>query len=248
MRPPPPTAKSIRESIIRGDGEGCIFPSSIRSMIDGLGDSIRLDIDPDYQRAHVWTLEQSAAFVGHKLEGGECPTLTIQRWPVSVSVVDELVDGKQRLLAILGFIEGRVPALLTDGHSYFIGEWPREDQQYFSRSFELMLRAKYVSCRDRAEVLRLYLKLNRGGSVHTDAEIERVRALLAMEAERDQPEAAAYPYVARREGEEFPLSRAEYWHRIEGSRLQCRVALGETCAHGWAVSPRPSATTTAPTR
>jgi len=36
----------------------------------------------------------------------------------------------------------------------------------------------------RADRLRLYLRLNRGGTIHTDDEIERVRAMLAAEVTR----------------------------------------------------------------
>lgn len=177
----PPTYREIRESIVRGEGEESLLPQFLRQRIDGDGSlcSIRLNLDPDYQRGHVWTLEQSAAFVGHKLEGGESPTLTIQRW--DHSAVDEMVDGKQRFLAILGFVENRVPALLSSGDAFYLRDWPDEEQRYVGRSMDLVLRVRYVRCRDRAEVLRLYLKLNRGGSVHSDEEIARVRALLTTE-------------------------------------------------------------------
>jgi hypothetical protein len=178
----PPSYAALRAGNVHGDGEGSIFAWMIRKMLtpDDLG--IALDVNPDYQRGHVWTEAQSAAFVGHKLEGGECPTLTIQRWAAPVSAVDELVDGKQRLLAILGFVEDRIPALLSDGRAYHLRAWSPDDQRTLPRAFELMLRARYVSCRSRADVLRLYLRLNRGGSVHTDEEIERVRTLLRSEA------------------------------------------------------------------
>lgn len=173
----PPTYADLRASMVHGEGEGSIFAQRIRATIDSEEPGLRLNIDPDYQRGHVWTVAQSAAFVGHKLEGGECPTLTIQRWHAAVP--DEVVDGKQRLLAILGFVEDRIPALLSDGASYYLREWGPDDRHMLPRSFELMLRARYVCCPTRADVLRLYLKLNRGGSIHSDEEIARVRDLLA---------------------------------------------------------------------
>jgi hypothetical protein len=178
---PPPTYAQIRADIVRGSGEVSIFAYRIRAMIDAPDHEIALSVDPDYQRGHVWTEAQSAAFVGHRLEGGECPTLTIQRWDARTSNVDEVVDGKQRILATLGFIENRIPALLSDGRLYHLRDWSEPDQQRIVRSFELMLRARIVQCPTRADVLRLYLRLNRGGSIHTDEEINRVRALLAKE-------------------------------------------------------------------
>jgi hypothetical protein len=179
----PPTYRDLRASMPHGEGECSYFAHTLRRWIDGDPKdqvNLRLDIDPDYQRGHIWTEAQSAAFVGHKLEGGECPTITIQRW--DTNPVDEVVDGKQRILAVLGFVEGRVPALLSDGNAYFLREWGSEDQRLLPRSFELMLRGRIVKCATRADVLRLYLRLNRGGSIHSDEEIARVRALLSREA------------------------------------------------------------------
>jgi hypothetical protein len=37
-------------------------------------------------------------------------------------------------------------------------------------------------CLSRKEVLSLYLRLNRGGTVHSEAEIARVKALLDSES------------------------------------------------------------------
>jgi hypothetical protein len=178
----PPTYHDLRAAIVRGDGEETMFPYYMRQRISHPDPGMRLDIDPDYQRGHVWTEAQSAAFVGHKLEGGECPSLTIQRWQDAVP--DELVDGKQRLLSVLGFVENQIPAMLSDGHCYMLGDWSEPDQALLRRSIDLILRARIVKCPTRADVLRLYLKLNRGGSIHTDTEIERVRALLADEVSR----------------------------------------------------------------
>lgn len=177
----PPTYAQIRAERVRGDGEESIFAHRIRAITDPFSPSFHLDIDPDYQRGRVWTLAQSAAFVGHKMEGGESPTLIFQRWPSHSGRPDEVVDGKQRLLAMRGFIDGTVPAMLSDGGTYYRREWSDSDQHRLSHDLGLILRARYVSCPTRADVLRLYIRLNRGGSVHTDDEISRVRALLAKE-------------------------------------------------------------------
>ena len=174
----PPTYAELRAAMPRSDGEACIFAHDLRKWIDGEG-AIRLNINPDYQRGHVWTEAQAAAFVGHRLEGGDSPTLTIQRW--ADNPVDEIVDGKQRITAVLDFVEGRIPALLSDGGLYYLRDWTPEDQGRILHGFQLMLRARTVMLPTRADVLRLYLRLNRGGSIHTDAEIERVRVLLAAE-------------------------------------------------------------------
>lgn len=157
----PPTYAEIRAGMPRGDGEVALLAHLLRKTITPQPQGLWLNIDPDYQRGHIWSEGQSAAFVGHKLEGGDSPTLTIQRRPGDP--VDELVDGKQRLLSILHFVEGHIPALLSDGHSYFLREWSPEDQRAIPHSLDLILRARVVCLPTRADVLRFYLRLNRGG-------------------------------------------------------------------------------------
>ena len=87
----------------------------------------------------------------------------------------EIIDGKQRLQAIARWMRDEIPALCHDGTLI----WYHDTSIPERRS--LMLRLYYVDL-PRAARLRFYLRLNRGGSVHTDAEITRVEALLAAEA------------------------------------------------------------------
>lgn len=129
----PLTYRQLREAMPIRDGGESLFAGHIDRRLNHPEPGLRLSIDMDYQRGHVWSVKQSAAFVGHKLEGGEAPNLTIRR----DGAVNEPTNRKQPL--------------------------------------------RIVCCPIRADVLLLYLKLNRGGSVHTDDEIERVRDLLRVE-------------------------------------------------------------------
>ena len=130
----------------------------------------------DYQRGRVWTSEQSARFMGFVLTGGQPPPIWVQEHPNAD--IEEVVDGLQRLTAFRAFMDGAVPAELPDGRHIFIGDIAPDAM---IRLRGLHITKKIVRLPTRADVLRLYLRLNRGGTVHTDAEIARVEAMLAKE-------------------------------------------------------------------
>lgn len=143
-----------------------------------------LDMDPDFQRGHVWSEGQQRRYVEFVLRGGRTGR-EIQTnhpgWhhgPIDGPYV--LVDGKQRIEAVRRFMNNELD-IFHDLHPHGIG--------YFRDEFSGHLR-HYASfhwsvndLKTRAEVLQWYLDLNAGGVVHADAEIERVRALLEMEKE-----------------------------------------------------------------
>lgn len=132
-----------------------------------------LNLDPDYQRAHVWTPEQQTAYIEYALQGGEvgrniifnCPG-----WMGDWRGPFELLDGKQRLGAVRAFWRNEVP--IFGGHCAkdIGGVFPWSDVMF---NFQI--------CRidSRQEVLRLYLNINAGGTPHTQDELDRVRQLLA---------------------------------------------------------------------
>ena len=118
--------------------------------------------------------------VGHLIEGGATPMLIINRDP-SYQRHDEVVDGKQRITAVYRWMKGEIPAELTDGRMVYLTDLDELGQKYITGMTGAVQDIGYVQL-NRAGVLRLYLRLNRGGTVHSDEEISRVRALLAEES------------------------------------------------------------------
>lgn len=131
----------------------------------------KLNKNPNFQRGHVWTKAQQIAYVEFKISGGtgsniihfNCPG-----WMHNFKGPFVLVDGLQRLTAVLRFIKGEIPAF---GH--YVSE------------FEQGLRfanADFIFCVNNlskeSEVLRWYIEMNSGGTPHTEEEIEKVRNLL----------------------------------------------------------------------
>jgi hypothetical protein len=131
----------------------------------------RLDLNPDYQRAHVWTRDQQVAYIEYALQGGEvgrniifnCPG-----WQSDYRGPFELVDGKQRLEAVRAFMRGDIPAF---GH--FISEFA-DHPRMISASFNFQI----CKIEGRENILKLYLNINAGGTPHTKEELDKVRRML----------------------------------------------------------------------
>lgn len=136
-----------------------------------------LVLDPEYQRGHVWTEEQQRRFAGHVIEGGAVPPIIVRR-DRTYQLPDEVVDGKQRLTALYRWLKDEIPAELRDGTLLWIHDLDPEAKRFITGIGGPHLSFRYGYWTQR-EVLDLYIKLNRGGTVHTDAEIDRVRQMLS---------------------------------------------------------------------
>ena len=130
-----------------------------------------LDLDPDYQRVHVWSQAQQEAFVEHLLKGGKNNVIRLNsvnwRSPTAKWGPVQLVDGKQRLTATLLFMENRLRAF---------GSLLREFRDQVPMTDHLTLVINHLP--DRASVLRWYLEINEGNVAHTRAELQKVRDML----------------------------------------------------------------------
>lgn len=172
------TYQSLRDMHPRSGGEESLSIRGVMRRFYESKDDV-VNMHPDYQRASVWTDDQCSNFIGFIAEGGQSPLVWIQRWP---NYDDELVDGLQRVTALRRFYLGEVPMELTDGTRVYLRDFSEADQKMLVGNGGPVLTIKYVKYENRADVLRFYLRLNRGGTVHSDAEIDRVKALLAGES------------------------------------------------------------------
>jgi hypothetical protein len=138
-------------------------------------DDYELDLDPDFQRAHVWTTAQQIRYVEFVLRGGHSSNDILTNcvgWQrISKPGPYVLVDGKQRLTAALKFLRNEIPVF---GHYY---KDFTDRLGYTDASFKWHVN----DLETRAEVLQWYIDWNAGGVAHTDEEIEKVRKLLEEE-------------------------------------------------------------------
>ncbi len=131
--------------------------------------SYHLDLDPEFQRGHIWTEVQQIKYVEFILSGGQSGRDIYFNCPEWGSGIDNqmiLVDGKQRLAAAQQFLNDNIPAF-----GYFYSDF--DDRLPFDVSFKFHVNK--VS--DYDELLEWYISLN-SGVAHTDEELERVRGLI----------------------------------------------------------------------
>lgn len=139
--------------------------------------SYGLNLEPDFQRAHVWDKKKQTAFVEFVLRGGKssqelyfnCPAYGRNESKAPETVV--LVDGLQRLTAVRKFMNNEIKAF-----GYFYKEYT---DKFSWASIRFSVNVNDLD--NRKEVLQWYIDLNAGGVAHTDEEIMKVRALLKKE-------------------------------------------------------------------
>lgn len=139
-------------------------------------EEMKLDLEPDFQRAHVWTSAQQTAYIEYQLAGGEVGknlTFNHTTWddPRSANGTYVIVDGKQRLQAIRMFMRDELKVF---GHVF-------SEYTDALRMHHAGFKWRVCSLATRAEVLKLYLNINAGGTPHTFDELTTVRALLKKE-------------------------------------------------------------------
>jgi hypothetical protein len=130
-----------------------------------------LDMNPDYQREHVWTQAQQIAYVEYMLRGGEVSRTVIvnaPNWDRNGYRGATLVDGKQRIAAILAFMGDSLPVFGGNCLHDFTGHL---------RLIAGRLRWEVVCLSSEIQLLDLYLSINAGGTPHSAEEIARVRKM-----------------------------------------------------------------------
>lgn len=148
----------------------CDYPlDRLHAFIVESQEKFGLNLDPDFQRAHVWIEEQQIAWLEFFLRGGKTGRviyLNQADWPSSHGEF-VCVDGKQRIEAVRRFVANEIPAFGTLYKEF-------TDKLRVCQT----MRVNVNSLTTRAEVIQWYIEMNAGGTPHTAAEIERVRKLL----------------------------------------------------------------------
>lgn len=138
----------------------------------------RLNLDPDFQRAHVWTDDQQIKYIEYVLQGGEVGrviTFNAPNWNNKGTVGQmELVDGKQRLEAVRAFMRNEFPVF---GNIYC--------RDIENVEYHVSFLFRVCSINKREDILRLYLNINAGGTPHTKKELDKVRNMLTEERLRN---------------------------------------------------------------
>jgi len=140
----------------------------------------RLNLNPEFQRGHVWDEDRQIKFIESVLSGGAKNARIIYlnqpSWNgVEVNEYDEYdefvcVDGLQRITAISKFINNEIKAF---------------DKYYkdYEGSIRMLgnMRININDLKTKKEVMQWYIEHNDGGIVHSDKELNRVRKLIELE-------------------------------------------------------------------
>jgi hypothetical protein len=127
-----------------------------------------LDIDPDFHRGHVWNDDQRISYTEFFLRGGYTGRIIYTNcvgWQGSYDGPYVLVDGKQRLTALMKFVKNEFPVF---GDTFY------KDLGRISIT-DCSLLWNVNNLETRKEVLQWYLDLNTGGVVHTEFELNKVK-------------------------------------------------------------------------
>lgn len=143
----------------------------LKSWINEQIDELSLQLNPDFQRGHVWTTEQQISYVEYLLRGGRSGRdmyFNMPGWMGNWEGEFVCVDGLQRITACLAFVNNKLPAFGT-----YLDDF--EDRL---RMADVTLIININNLKTRKEVLTWYLEMNTGGTPHTDLELDKVRKLI----------------------------------------------------------------------
>ena len=148
---------------------------------EGIEGCLGLDLDPDFQRGHVWDEDKQIAYVEFCLKEGQSSRDLLFNhpgWQTHYRGLMVLVDGKQRLESVRKFLRNELP--IFDGH--YLNDF--EDPRRVLRSSGARFNLRVNNLQTKSDVLLWYLQLNDGGVVHTEEELDKVRMMLDKERSR----------------------------------------------------------------
>jgi len=146
----------------------------LKDTIDRYVKEYGLNLNPDFQRHHVWTMEQRIRYVEFTLQGGKSNPIYFnhENWMRSGKGEMVIVDGKQRLTSLLMFLNNEFQVLK---------ELDTEGFGFYAREFDFIPNDIVIAINDlptREKVLLWYLQINKGNVAHTVEEIEKVENIL----------------------------------------------------------------------
>lgn len=141
----------------------------------------RLELNPDFQRGHVWSEKQQIAYIEYFLRGGKSARVVYLNCPWWASGDQEdydmpmvCVDGLQRITALRKFANNEIKAF----------DCFYKDYEDTPRSTYCNIKINVNDLKTKEDVLTWYLEMNTGGVVHSEEEINRVKKMLVEERKR----------------------------------------------------------------
>jgi len=142
-----------------------------------------VNMDPVYQRDYVWNLKQKQKFVGACLENHRMiPVFWFNFYKVGQGTNSpcEVVDGKQRLEAIRGFLRNEYSAICPCGEVFTAEELLNDPISNRNLSSSITLKMHFIQV-EPVDAMQFYLRLNAGGTIHSQEDLDRVKEYIIQE-------------------------------------------------------------------
>lgn len=140
---------------------GLLEPAATRRPLRDGERSLGIFILPPFQRDSVWTLTQKARWIESIYMGLPLPALVWNRTTPDNAADEWLLDGQQRMTAILEYVTG---AWEVDGWRY--PDLPDEDRRHFDR---MSIPVVTTDIPDVEMCQDIYRRLAYGGTAHAPA-------------------------------------------------------------------------------
>lgn len=150
-------------------------------------ENVLLELNPEFQRGHVWNLDKQIAFVENLLRGIDINKiirfndLTMRPYDDADDILKNkilCIDGLQRLTAIIDFIDGKYKIFNHQlGYKDILNN---PDKPSMRRIFNnALIQFDFLQITSYKELLEYYIDLNTGGIAHTQSDIQIAKDLLA---------------------------------------------------------------------
>ena len=170
----------IKKFTKKGSYQVNVHLSHIKKTLADYEQDYGLELNPDFQRGHVWTEEQQIAWLEFYFKSDDNMSSNIIYFnspafqPVETENKDLnnailCVDGLQRLTAMIKLLDNEIKIF---GH--YLNEF--EDSSLLTKRYSLIFNINNLCY--RKELLNLYIDMNTGGTVHSSTEIARVKKML----------------------------------------------------------------------
>jgi hypothetical protein len=150
----------------------------VRALLSMYHTSSGLDLDPNYQRGHVWSDDQKVSLIDSIFRNVDIGKFTVIRRPFSeeLDCYYEMLDGKQRTQALIEFYQ--------DGFKYrgrYYSELHPFDRYHFKGYNISYAETEPLT---RSQKYRYFLILNTAGTPMSEGHLDKVRDMLATETTR----------------------------------------------------------------
>lgn len=129
-----------------------------------------VDFNPDYQRGYVWESEDKVALIDSIFNNIDIGKFAFIHLGYSGDNSYEILDGKQRMRAILDYFENRF-----DYKGKYFNDLSAREQDFFE---DYSISVAETQNADRKQVLKYFLTLNKHGKIMDKRQLEKVEKML----------------------------------------------------------------------